>query len=149
MQRWIVAGILAVVLVIGGGLYGYKAYKMSRPHPIWLALPIRVDLEKEKRDQIIDSLKTKLSEPELLEKVSKELGLPAKMELPNDDACVKEMQERLFIRTGDADTPMGKIPALHIGMKGTNRNRETTGEIVNRIRPEVFEILGIDPPPNP
>ena len=39
-----------MMLVLGGGGYAYRNYKLNRPHPIWVPLPINPALPLEKRD---------------------------------------------------------------------------------------------------
>lgn len=146
MQRWIVAGVVVMLLFFGGGLYGYRTYKQNRPHPVWVPLPTNPKLPREQRDELIAKLKTELSEQELLMQVSKDLGLPAKMELPDDAACAAEISQRLFVKAGEADTPMGSVPAIHVGVTGKNKDSALSGEIAMRLMDDVWKVLGIDPP---
>ncbi len=149
MQRWIVAGVVAVLLIGGmgvGGLFAYRSYKQNLPAPIWVPMPINPELPNEKRDEIIGKLKTELSKPELLVKVSKDVGLVTKWELPTDEACAAELGRRIFVRAGDMDTPMGKAPAIHVGLTGKRKETGLSGEIVMRMMDDVWKILGIDPP---
>jgi hypothetical protein len=147
MQRWIAAGVVAM-MVLAGGLFGYykMVYLPSRPQPVWVPLPINPELESAKRDEIIKDLKAKLSEPELLAKVSKDLGLPKKWNLPSDAECAKEIARRLFVRPGEADSSIGSVPAIHIGIKGEAKESGVSGEIAMRLMDEVWKILGIEPP---
>ncbi len=147
MQRWIVAGVVAVLLMAGGGLFAYRAYKQSRPAPVWVPLPINPELPMAKRDEIINNLKEKLGERQLLIKVSKDVGLAGKWGLASDEAGAVEIGGRLFVRAGEADTPMGKVPAIHIGVNGKRKEREVSGEIAMRLMEDVWPILGLKPPP--
>lgn len=149
MQRWIVAGVVAVLLIGGmgvGGLFAYRSYKQNLPAPIWVPMPINPELPADKRDEVIDKLKTELEQPERLAKVSKDVGLVAKWGLPTDEACAAELGKRMFVRAGDMDTPMGKVPAIHIGLTGKRKEREVSGEVAMRLMEDVWKILGIDPP---
>ena len=148
MQRWIVGGLIGMLL-LGGGLVGYykMVYQPSRPAPVWVPLPIRADLEIAKQDELVSNLKTKLSDKEILLNVSKDVGLMKKWNLASDEEGAREIGSRLFVRTGEADTPMGKVPAIHIGVTGTRKEREVSGEIAMRMMRDVWKILGIEPPP--
>lgn len=149
MQRWIVAGVVAMLLFCGmgvGGLFAYRSYKQNRPAPIWVPMAINPELPAEKRDEIISKLKTGLGNTDRLIKVSKDMGLVAKWEMPTDEACAAELGRRLFVRAGEMDTPMGKAPAIHIGLTGKRKETGLNGEIVMRMMDDVWGILGIDPP---
>jgi hypothetical protein len=43
---------------------------------------------------------------------------------------------------------MGKVPAIHIGVNGKNKEREVSGQIAMRLIQDVWKILGIEPPAN-
>ena len=147
MQRWIAAGVLAMMLFLGGSYFAYRTYQQNRPHPIWVPLPINPELPVVKRDEIIAKLKSELSQTDRLVRVSKDVGLVGKWKLSSDEDGAAELASRLFVREGEADTPNGKVPAIHIGVKGTRKEREVSGEIAMRLMEDVWKILGIDPPP--
>ncbi len=149
MQRWIVIGTLVVGLIIamaGGGYYALKIYKQNRPAPVWVPLMVNAELSSEKTREIVIDLKSRLSEPELLQRVSKDLALTQEWNMPSDKECAAEVGRRLFVRSGDADTPMGKVPAIHIGVHGKRKDFELSGKIAVRLMDDVWPILGIDPP---
>ncbi len=146
MQRWIVAGVVAMLLMGAGGLFALKYYKQSRPSPMWVPLPINPELPVEQRDNIIAKLKAGLGDRELLEQVSKDVGLRSKWGLPSDEEGASEIASRLFVREGEAATPQGKVPAIHIGIKGKRKESKVSGEIVMRLMDDVWKILGIEPP---
>jgi hypothetical protein len=69
MQRWIVVGVVAVLLFCGmgiGGLFAYRAYKQNLPGPVWVPMPVNPELPPEKCDEIIARLKEQLGKPALL-----------------------------------------------------------------------------------
>lgn len=138
-------------LVLAGGMTGawfaYQNYKQGRPAPIWVPIPINAELPDEQRKKLVEEVKSKLQEPALLAKVSQDLDLKTKLELASDELCVKELQRRMFVRTGTADSPMGKVPSLNIGFNGKVRERPTTTAMAERLMQDVWPILGIDPPP--
>ncbi len=148
MQRWIVAGVVAVLLLGGGGMAAYYkfVYNPNRPAPFWVPMPINPELPAEKRDEIIKHLKTGLGQPERLAKVSKDVGLVTKWGLPSDEACAAELGKRLFVKEGDMDMPMGKVPAIHVGLTGKRKESKVSEEIVMRLMDDVWKVLGIDPP---
>ena len=140
---------MAVALVFGGGLFAVRAYKQNRPAPVWVPMPINPELPVAKVDEIVGKLKTDLSDEALLRKVSKDVGLTQKWELASDEEGAREIGRRLFVRSGEADTPMGKVPAIHIGLTGKRKEREVSGAVAMRLMDDVWKILGIKVPPKP
>lgn len=134
-----------MVLVAGGLVAGYKfVYKPNRPNPIWVPLQIREDVEMAERQRIVKELTKKLSEPKVLEGVSKDLKLAAKWQLPSDAEAAKELGRRLFVRTGETVTPDGApAPAILVGVNGKLKEVEQSKEIAMRLMKDVFVILGI------
>ncbi len=146
MQRWIVAGLVAMMLFLGGGYFAYRTIKRNRPQPIWVPVPINPQLPTAKRDEIIKKVMQQLSDPYILEKVSHDLNLTRKMDLPTDRDVAAELGKQLFVRPGDMDTPMGKVPSIHIGLTGKAKDTALTGEIAIRLMDDAWPILGISPP---
>lgn len=147
MQRWILTGVVAVILVLGGGAFGYWTIKQNRPAPIWVPLSMKADFPYDKRKEIAKELKTKLEKKEILLKVSKDLGLAAAWKLPSDEAAADELGKRLFVDLGDMDTPDGKVPSMNIGVRGKLKEKELSGKIAVRLMKDVWTILGLEAPP--
>ena len=133
-------------LVLGGGVFAYWTYKQNRPSPVWVPLPINRDLSDDKRNEIVKDLKAKLDTPEVLARVSKDLDLPEKWNLSSDAEAAQSISERLILEIGEADTPMGKVPSMNIGIRGTKKEVKLSGEIAMRLMKDVWKILGIKPP---
>lgn len=151
MQRRIVAfavlGVIIAAIGLGGAWFAYRQYKQNRPHSMWVPLTIRADLETAKRDEVVKSIRDGLTRDEVLTRISRDLGLRGKWNLPDETSCKKELATRMFVRPGDADTPMGKIPAILVGVKGKVKDTQLSGQIAERMMVEVWPIIGIDPPP--
>lgn len=147
MQRWLLIGGAAFLLFFGLGLStAYHLYKQSRPHPVWVPIPINPRVSMSETDQAISDLSVKISEHERLVRLAKELGLKDKWEMKSYDEVAEEIAKRLFVRRGDMDTPMGKLPAIHVGVRGTTRDRVDSYALVEGLMPDVWKILGLDPP---
>ncbi len=147
MQRWIVFGVVAMLLVLGGGGFAYRTYKQNRPQPIWVPLPINPELPAEKRKEVAAELKKSLMKPEVLLQVSKDLGLPKILGLPTDEAAANEVAQRMFVDVGEAAAPTGgMVPSINIGIKGKRKDTEVSGKIAMRLMQDVWKILGIKPP---
>jgi hypothetical protein len=147
MQRWIVLGIIAMVLVVGGAVFGLRIYKENRPYPVWVPLPLPASVTVEKQDQLAKDLKAKICERSNLIKVSKDVGLVKEWALASDELCADVLARKVFVRTGDRDTPMGKEPAIHVGVNGVKKERAVSEKISMRLMMDVWNILGIKPPP--
>jgi hypothetical protein len=147
MQRWIAIGVAAMILLLGGAYFARKSYKQNLPSPVWVPLPINPELPVEKQDEIARELKAKLSDRKILIVVSKDLGLAGEWELPTDAACADELARRMFVRAGEHETPLGKTPTINIGVNGKAKERRLSEKISMRLMDDVFEILGIEPPP--
>ena len=90
-------------------------------------------------------LKTRVPDRENLSRIGRELDLRDKWDMDSDEEVVDEIVSRFYVKRGDMDSPMGKLPAIHVGLRGTNRDREISTAIVNKLIPEVWKILGVDP----
>lgn len=142
MQRWIALGTVAFLLMAGAGYLGLKAYRQSRPHPIWVPLPVRTDLSKESRNEACRNLRVYVMEEKRLLAIARDLQLAQSWALPDDEAAAAELKRRMFVRTGNASTPMGEVPAIHVGMNGTRKEAPMTEKIVMRIMEDVKPAIG-------
>jgi hypothetical protein len=150
MQRWLLIGGAALLLLFGIGLpTAYHLYKQSRPHPVWLPIPLNPEAAFGQTDATIRALTTKLSDRQVLMRIGRELGLKDKWGMNSDDEVADEIGSRLYVKRGEMDTPMGSIPAIHVGLRGTNRDREISYALLDALLPDVWKVLGIDPPKKP
>jgi hypothetical protein len=148
MQRRLLIGGVACLLLFGLGLSAaYHLYKQSRPHPVWVPIPINPKVSMSEADRVIADLTFKISEHDRLVRLGTGLGLKDKWEMNSYDEVADEIAKRLYVRSGDMDTPMGKLPAIHVGVRGTNRDRVDSYALVEGLMPDVWKILGLDPPP--
>jgi hypothetical protein len=113
---------------------------------VWVPVPINPELSSEQTREIVAKIKSRLMEDELLERVSRDLGLTEKWSMASDGQCADEIARRLFVRSGDMDTPMGKVPAIHVGLNGKRKEFDQCGEIAMRLMDDVWPVLGMDPP---
>lgn len=137
-----------MLLMFAGAGYGLWEYRQSRPVPMWVPLPINSELSDAKRKEIVTRLKTELAEHGRLVKVSSDLDLAKKWHVSSADAAADDLAKLIFVKLGDMDTPVGRVDAILVGVKGTRRDKELSGEISMRLKDEVWGILGIDPPSN-
>ncbi len=143
MQRWIILGFVAAVVSLCGAYFGLHAYKQSRPRPIWVPIPINASLTREQRNEAADKLKEFVMEEQRLASIVSDLKLAHAWSLPSDEAAVGELTKRIFVRTGSAQTPMGDVPAIHVGFNGTKKEIPMTEKIVMRIMDDVKIAIGL------
>lgn len=147
MQRWIIAGVIVVFLLLGGGYFGLRTVRQNRPHPVWVPVPIRTDLPIAKRDELIKELKARLSEPAVLEQVSKDLGLADHFDFASDKEAAADLNKRLIVRAGEM--PQGRVPAIHVGFSGKAKDARLTEKTVMRLMKDAWPILGVKAPEEP
>ena len=147
MQRWILFSFVVITLLIVGGGFAYKNHKQNRAHPVWVPLRINPELPLEKQNEIAKALKSGLSNPEVLLKVSMDLNVPKALGLKSDEQAADVIASRLFVDVGKASSPNGiEVPAINVGVKGIEKDQEISGKIAVRLIQDVWKILGIDPP---
>lgn len=149
MQRWILyAGLAAfgLVLLAGGAYFARKEYYLSKPAPIWVPLALRVDISMAEQSKLAEEIEERLRDEELLRQVVIDAGLQSKFGSPTEDAAVKELKDRLFVKVGTVDTPQGTTaPSINIGVKGNGHEKEATGDAASRLIKDVWKMIGIDP----
>jgi hypothetical protein len=147
MQRWIALGVVMLLVMAGGGYFALKTYRQNKPGPVWVPIPINPELPVERRDEIVRELEAKLGETGRLVRVSRDVGLVSKWGLASDEEGASRIAGMMYVKEGEANTPQGIVPAIHIGVRGKVKERELSGKIVMRMMEDVREILGIEPPP--
>ncbi len=140
-----VLAVVGLVLLTGGGLYGYREYLRSKPAPIWVPLALRADISMEDQEKLAKEIEERLRTDEILRQIAIDVHLQEKFNQPDLDAAVKELENRLFVKVGTADTPNGSVPSINIGVKGTGGEKEVLGEAAGRLIKDVWKMLGIDP----
>lgn len=138
-------GVLGLVLLTGGGLYGYREYLRSKPAPIWVPLALRADISMADQKTLAEQLDEKLRTDTILRQVVIDADLQKGFNLPSEDAAIKELERRMFVKAGTAVTPNGTVPSINVGVEGTGREKEVLGKAATRLIKDVWLMLGIDP----
>ena len=133
-------------LLIGGGGVAYWSYKQNLPHPVWVPLPLNPELSDEKRDEVAKELKEMLGTTEILTRISNDLNLTKRWRMASDEKAAGELGRRLFVDIGEADSPMGKVPSINIGVHGPRKEKGLSEEIATHLMKDVRKILGIKAP---
>lgn len=148
MQRWMlwaVLGVVGLVVMFFGARYAKREYHLRQPSRIWVPLALRADFSMEDQKKLAEEINTSLRTDEILRAVVMDLNLREKFKQPSEDAAVKELDRRLFVEVGSADTPNGSVPSINIGVSGIGHEADLLGEASMRIIREVWRMNGIDP----
>eukprot|EP00903_Cladosiphon_okamuranus_P003621 g3619.t1 len=94
---------------------------------------------------IAEEIDQKLRTDDILGGVVADLKLVEKFDVADENAAIEELGKRLFVEVGTADTQMGPMPSVNVGMKGTRRDGELSREMTERVVKDVFRMIGVDP----
>lgn len=142
---WTVLGVVGLVVMFFGARYAKREYHLRQPSRIWVPLALRADFSMEDQKKLAEEINASLRTDEILRAVVMDLNLQEKFKQPSEDAAVKELDRRLFVEVGSADTPNGSVPSINIGVSGIGLEADILGEASMRIIREVWRMYGIDP----
>ena len=148
MQRWMlwtVMGVIGLTVMFFGARYAKREYHLRQPSKIWVPIALRADISMEAQKKLTEQINTKLRTDEILRAVVMDLDLREKFNQPSEDAAVKELNRRLFVEAGSADTPNGSVPSINVGVSGIGHESKLLGEASMRVLRDVWRIIGIDP----
>lgn len=148
MQRWMLwagLGAVGLVLMFFGARFAWREYHLSKPDKVWVPLALRTDLSMADQQKLADQINERLRSDVILRKVVADVGLQEKFGQPSEDAAVKELDRRLFVEVGSADTAEGLVPSINIGVRGIGHEHDVLGEAATRIIKDVWVMIGIDP----
>lgn len=129
-----------MVLLVGGGAFAYRTYRLSRPiHPVLLQFPVPAETSLDERDATAKAVGQKLRDPALLVRVSKDVGLKKKLRYATDEAAASDLGKRLFVEAGEVDTAQGRKFAINIGLNCTVGEYNTMVEVSQHLN-QVFKI---------
>jgi hypothetical protein len=128
-----------------GAKYAKREYHLRQPSKIWVPIALRADLSMADQKKLAEQINTKLRTDEILRAVVMDLGLREKFKQPSEDAAVKDLNRRLFVEVGTADTPNGSVPSINVGVAGIGHESKLLGEASMRIVRDVWRMIGIDP----
>jgi hypothetical protein len=148
MQRWMlwaVLGVVGLVVMFFGARFAKSEYHLRQPAKIWVPVALRADLSIADQKTLAGQIEEKLRTDEILRSVVVDVGLQQKFKQASEDAAVKDLNRRLFVEVGSADTPTGSVPSINIGVAGIGREGDVLGEASMRIIREVWRMIGVDP----
>ena len=116
---------------------------------MWVPIPVNPEAPFGFLDETVRTLTSKLSDRDNLIRIGRRLDLKSKWEMTSDEEVADEIGNRLYVKRGEMDTPMGSVPAIHVGFRGTNRESEISHAMIEALMPDVWKALGIEPPKKP
>ena len=149
MQRWIALAVVVVLLLgTGGGALVWN-HRRNRADKVWVPLQLNPESQEDARKTVAKQLDTELRKPSVLLGVATDVQLAESFGLLTTEAAAEELGKRLFVEVGQADTSMGKVPSLNIGVNGKSREHDLLGKIAERLMQDVKRILGVKDQPAP
>ena len=137
--------LVGLVLLAGGGYYARKQYYAAKPAPIWVPLPLRADISMAEQEKLAKDIEDRLRMDGIMRQIAIDVDLQEKYNQPDLDAAVKELDRRIFVKVGTADSPNGSVPSINIGVTGNGHEKAVSGETVTRMMRDVLRMMGIDP----
>lgn len=137
-------GIAGLILLTGGGLYGYREYLRSKPAPVWMPITLKADISMADQKALAEEIAEKLNNDDLLRQIVIDADLQKGFKQPSEEAAIKELKGRLFSKAGTADTANGPMPSVNVGLSGTGGESEVLFRASKRIMKDVWRMMGID-----
>lgn len=126
MRKWLIPGIVAFVLLLGGGAFGIHVLKQNRPAPFWVKIPVRLPADGAQLEKLEKDIRQRVQSDEILVPVVRELDLARRWSLPGEDAALAELRRRVFVRFQAAGV-------LEIGLNGKRKEMATTSEVAKKL----------------
>lgn len=142
---WACLGVVGLVALLFGAKYARKEYLLRKPDKVWVPLALRADISMAEQKKLAEEIDAKLRTDEMLRQFVIDVGLQEKFNQPSLEAAVKDLDRRLFVEAGTADTPTGTMPSINVGVRGTGHEHDILGEASTRIIRDVWRMIGFDP----
>ena len=106
---WVLLGIVGLAVLLFGALLAKREYHARQPSRMWVPVTLRPDLSIEDQKKIAGIIDEKIRNEDILRKVVIDVGLKDKFKQPTVEAAVIELDRRLFVEAGTAQTPQGSV----------------------------------------
>jgi hypothetical protein len=147
MQRWIIYATVSIVvclLLVGGGVYGYRELLRPNPSPTYIPLSLRADISPEDQAFLADQIREQLKNEILLRQIVIDADLQAGFKVANEDLAVQDLKRRVFVKVSHIDLPNGRVPAIDIGVNGHEKEKDALDKAATRMIQDVWKMVGID-----
>lgn len=145
MQRWILLGLVAGLLLVVGAGAGLWIMRQNRPDQQWVPMPLNPQSSIEDREALVKSVQLMLQEDSFLLQVVKDLSLQQKWDVASPEAAQELLRTRMFVRLGEYRHPLTqeRFDTLDIGIHGISKENQLLGEVASRLATEVGKNLGL------
>lgn len=126
MRKWLIPGIVAFVLLLGGAAFGIRTLKQNRPAPFWVEIPMRLPADGAQLEKLEKDLRQRVQSDEVLVPVVRESDLARRWNLPDEQAAVAELRRRVFVQFKDGGF-------LKIGLNGKRKETAITSEVAKKL----------------
>jgi hypothetical protein len=126
MRKWLIPGIVVVVLLLGGAAFGIHTLKQNRPAPFWVEIPIRLPSDGAQLEKLEKDLRQRVQSDDVIIPVVREMDLARRWNLPGEDAAITELRRRVFVQFKDTGF-------LKIGLQGKRKEMATTSEVAKKL----------------
>jgi uncharacterized protein YxeA len=149
MQRSILFGLVAVLILLLAGAGGIWWKRQNGIDAQWVQMPINPASTKEEREQTMEAIRGVLLKDTVLQKVGKELDLQTRLGLKTEEETVERLKNSLFVREGEITHALTqeKTPSIDIGVNGKSKERAILGEIAISLANETSQQLGLKDKP--
>lgn len=141
MQRWIVAGVLVLCLLLGGGAFAYWKVKQNSPDFSYVPLPFSPESTDEQRRQTVKEMKDKLLTKEILTQVVRDCNITSKWALASEEAAVEEIKRRVIFEAGETKVKGIPTATLNIGFKGKVSEHKDLVALAQRLMEDVQRLV--------
>ena len=153
MQRWIVAGVLVLCLLLGGGAFAYWKIKQNGPDHSYVPLPFNPESTEEQREQTVKEMKEKLLTKEILTQVVRDCDITNKWKLASEEVAVEDIKRRIIFEAGETKIKGIPTATLNIGFKGKVSEHKELVALAHRLMADVERLVtpqkAPDAEPNP
>lgn len=141
MQRWIVAFVVVLCLLLGGGAFAYWKMKQNGPDFSYVPLPFNPESSEEQRQQTVAAMKEKLLTQEILTQIVRDCNITTKWKLASEQAAVEEIKRRMIFEAGE--TKLNGIPTatLNIGFRGKVSEHNDLAALSKRMMEDVQRLV--------
>lgn len=141
MQRWIVAFVVVLCLLLGGGAFAYWKIKQNGPDFSYVPLAFNPKSTPEQREQTVTEMKEKLLTKETLTQVVRDCNITNKWKLASEEVAVEDIKRRMIFEAGE--TKINGIPTatLNIGFRGKVSEHKDLVALAQRMMDDVQRLV--------